>query len=107
VASLASRSRHSKAASNVLASLALGQGPTNLGDERGVGDVWMAGVEGRRGMVLEAELDELGGPRVGQLGDQAQPEVDARGDPSARDSIAIDKGGRAFNPRGGAQTKAM
>ena len=49
----------------------------------------MAGVEGRRGVVLDAELDRLRHLRPGELGDDGEGEVDARRDAAGGEDVAV------------------
>jgi hypothetical protein len=49
----------------------------------------VARIEGRRGVVLDAELDRLRGRVAGERGDDAQPEIDARGDAARGDHVAV------------------
>ena len=49
----------------------------------------MAGLEGWRGIVLDRELDGLGDFRAGELRDDAEGEVDSRGDAAAREDVAV------------------
>ena len=48
-----------------------------------------AGVEGRVGVVLDAELDRLGDLRPDLAGDQVQGHVDPGGDPGGGDDLAV------------------
>ena len=69
---------------------------------RGVG---RAGIERRRRVVFEPELDRFRGLRSMQQRHQRQREIDARGDAAAGDAVAVDADarlgrGRAERPTG-------
>src|SRR6202044_3258249 len=52
--------------------------------------VGRAGVEGRLGVVLEAELDRLRDLRAGDLGGERERHVDAGGDAGAGGVLAVE-----------------
>ena len=58
-----------------------------------------AGIERRRGIVFEAELDGLRGLSVVQQRDQRQREIDACGDAAAGDAVAVDADARLGRDR--------
>src|SRR5215467_3267151 len=58
-------------------------------DGRLVGRAWRAAGEGGRRVVLDHELDALGGLPSVKFCHQGEREVDARSDPAAGDAVAV------------------